>query len=71
MTQYTDEFFLQRLRSVSNPIILNAGFPVAGCFKKLNLVEIPGVMHARGLVRSAMLMEKWFSGKKFVLPEKW
>lgn len=71
MAGFIEKFILSSLRDSSNPIELSNGFPVAACFKNLNLVDIPQVMREKKLVKGAALMERWFVGKSFAMPQSW
>ena len=71
MSSLFDDFLLNRFRSSAKPIELSGGYPVAQCFKNLNLVDIPRVMREKKLTRGAEIMEHWFSGKPFSMPATW
>lgn len=66
-----DDLLLKSLRVTSKPISLAGGYPVAACFRDINLVAIPTIMRKRNLATAAVLMERWFVGKPFVMPQSW
>lgn len=66
-----DDFLLRTLRAISKPISLSGGYPVAACFRGVNLVEIPGIMRKRKLPKAAALLEHWFIGQPFSMPKTW
>ena len=71
MSGLFDDFLLNRFRSSAKPIELSGGYPVAQCFKNLNLVDIPRVMREKKFTKGAEIMEHWFLGKPFSMPTAW
>ena len=71
MSSLFDVFPLNRFRSLAKPIELSGGYPVAQCFKNLNLVDIARVMREKKLIKGAEIMEHWFLGKPFFMPTAW
>lgn len=71
MSSFFDAFILNRFRNAGKPVELSGAFPVAQCFKNLNLVEIPRVMREKKLIKGAELMEHWFLRKPFSMPSAW
>ncbi len=71
MTDFSDNFLLNRLRNVADPIQTLKGPPLAACFRNLNLFDIPQVMREKKLIKGAEMMEHWFLGKPFSMPTAW
>ena len=71
MSSFFEDFLLNRLHNTSKPVELSEGYPVAACFKNLNLVDIPRVMREKKLIKGAGIMGHWFSSKPFVMPRNW
>jgi hypothetical protein len=71
MSSIFDDLLLKSLRATSKPISIAGGYPVAACFREINLVEIPNIMRKRKLTKAAALMEHWFVGQPFAMPQTW
>lgn len=62
---------LAAARLMAKPISLASNYPAAGCFKNIQLIDIPSAMEKNGFRMGAALMRKWFTGAPFEMPGAW
>ncbi len=71
MTKDVDGAALAAARLMAKPISLASDYPAAGCFKNIQLNDIPTAMEKNGFRVGAALMRKWFKGAPFAMPSAW
>ncbi|GKS95490.1 DUF6402 family protein [Acidovorax sp. SUPP2825] len=71
MTKDFNDAALAAARLVAKPISLASNYPAAGCFKNIQLTDLPAAMEKNGFRVGAALMRKWFTGAPFAMPSAW